>query len=79
MSRVKPHDEGIMEIRAPWGGSQGEARFPQMPENEGFTLLKIYQKFSFTARRIVQAEFLKMEQIIQDRVVREIIVSLKAN
>jgi hypothetical protein len=50
-----------------------------MPENEGFTLLKIYQKFSFTARRIVQAEFLKMEQIIQDRVVREIIVSLKAN
>jgi hypothetical protein len=41
MSRVKPHDEGIMEIRAPWGGSQGEARFPQMSENEGFTLRKI--------------------------------------
>jgi hypothetical protein len=47
MSRVKPHDEGIMEIRAPWGGSQGEAPFPQMPENEGFTLCKNLSEIFF--------------------------------
>jgi hypothetical protein len=81
MSRVKPHDKGIMEIRAHWGGSRREARFQQTPENEGFTLgeeLSLPEIFFYFKMNCTRRSY-KMERKIQDRVVREIIASSKAN
>ncbi len=62
MSRVKPHDEGITEIRAPWGGSRGEPCFPRMPENAWERGLYTGQRIIFTRNfLLLQDELYKVK------------------
>jgi len=57
MSRVKPHDEGIMEIRAYKARARGRPIFCKCPRMRALHYIKNYQKFLLLQDELYKVNF----------------------